>query len=156
MARLKEIKAGYKVVNRKRSATINAARKFHGHLGPFLVIGVRMGEASIKHLSLIGNERLDLRANVKVPLQTPFSCLLDGIQIATTCTIGNQRLKIENAETIQATFTTQKEAKALKITINESLSEQLKQKQSQNKLTEELALEIAEMPENQLFNITLE
>ena len=144
------------MVNRKRLATINAARKLHGHLGPFLVIGVRMGEAAIKNLNLTGNERLDLRVNVKVPLQTPFSCLLDGIQIATTCTVGNQRLKIENAETIQATFTTQKEAETLKITINESLSEQLKQKQTQNKLTEELALEIAEMPENQLFNITLE
>ena len=143
------------MVNRKRLATINAARKLHGHLGPFLVIGVRMGEAAIKNLNLTGNERLDLRVNVKVPLQTPFSCLLDGIQIATTCTVGNQRLKIENAETIQATFTTQKEAKALKITINESLSEQLKQKQSQNKLTEELALEIADIPENQLFKILL-
>ena len=146
----------FKVVNRKRLATINAARKFHGHLGPFLVIGVRMGEAAIKNLNLTDDKRNDLRVNVKVPLYPPFSCLLDGIQIATTCTVGNQRLKVENAETIQATFTTQKEAKTLKITINESLSEQLKQKQSQNKLTEELALEIADIPENQLFKITFE
>ena len=143
------------MVNRKRSATVNAARKFHGHLGPFLVIGVRMGESALKQFNLIGNERLDLRANVKVPLQTPFSCLLDGIQIATTCTIGNQRLTIQNAQNIQATFTTQKQAKTIKITIKETLNQQLKQKQTQNKLTEEYAKEIADMPENRLFNITI-
>jgi formylmethanofuran dehydrogenase subunit E len=143
------------VVNRKRSATINAARKFHGHLGPFLVIGVRMGEAALKQFNLTGNERLDLKANVKVPLQTPFSCLLDGIQIATTCTIGNQRLTIQNSDAIQAAFTTQKQAKTIKITIKETLDQQLKQKQTQNELTEEYAHEIADMPENQLFNITL-
>ena len=143
------------MVNRKRSATINAAQKFHGHLGPFLVLGVRMGEAAIKQFNLVGNERLDLRANVKVPLQTPFSCLLDGIQVSTTCTIGNQRLTIQNAQNIQATFTTQNKPKTVKITINETLNQQLKQKQTQNKLTEEYAKEIADMPENQLFNITL-
>ena len=143
------------MVNRKRSATINAARKFHGHLGPFLVIGVRMGEAAIKQFNLTGNERLDLKANVKVPLQTPFSCLLDGIQIATTCTIGNQRLKVENSNAIQATFTTQNKPKTIKITINETFNQQLNQKQTQNKLTEEYAQEIADMPENQLFNISL-
>lgn len=135
---------------------IEYARKLHGHVGPFLVIGLKMGAATKKALNLSDTECTLLRAEVAVPLQPPFSCLLDGIQVSTTCTIGNQRLQVKNSKTIEATFTRQKDAKKVKITLTQNLSEQLEQKQKQNQLTEELALEIADMPENQLFNITLE
>jgi len=138
------------------TALIEFARKLHGHVGPFLVIGLKMGAAAKKALKISDTECTLLRAEVAVPLHPPFSCLLDGIQVSTTCTIGNQRLKIKNSKTIQATFTRQKDAKKVKITLTQNLSEQLEQKQKQNQLTEELALEIADMPENQLFNITLE
>lgn len=137
------------------AATIEFARKLHGHVGPFLVIGLRMGIAAKKALKVSEAECTLLKAHVVVPLHTPFSCLLDGIQVATTCTVGNQRLQIENADEIQATFTKQKQPKTVKITIAPCLSEQLKQKQAQNQLTEEYALEIADMPENQLFIIIL-
>jgi len=135
---------------------IEFARKLHGHVGPFLVIGLKMGAAAKKALNLSDTECTLLTAEVAVPLHPPFSCLLDGIQVSTTCTVGNQRLQVKNSKTIQATFTRQKGAKKVKITLTQNLSEQLEQKQKQNQLTEELALEIADMPENQLFNITLE
>jgi len=138
------------------TALIEYGRKLHGHVGPFLVIGLKMGAAAKKALNISDTECTLLTAEVTVPLHPPFSCLLDGIQVSTTCTIGNQRLKIKNSKTIQATFTRQKDAKKVKITLTQHLSEQLEQKQKQNQLTEELALEIADMPENQLFNITLE
>jgi len=141
---------------KKLAATIEFARKLHGHVGPYLVIGLKMGAAAKKALNISDTECTLLTAEVAVPLHPPFSCLLDGIQVSTTCTIGNQRLKIKNSKTIQATFTRQKDAKKVKITLTQHLSEQLEQKQKQNQLTEELALEIADMPENQLFNITLE
>jgi len=137
------------------AATIEFARKLHGHVGPFLVIGLKMGIAAKKALKVSDAECTLLKAQVAVPLHPPFSCLLDGIQVATTCTVSNQRLKIENAENIEATFATQKQAKTVKITITQRLSEQLKQKQAQDKLTEQYALEIADMLENQLFNITV-
>jgi formylmethanofuran dehydrogenase subunit E len=111
-----------------------------------------MGVVAKKALNVSDAECTLLRAGVAVPLHPPFSCLLDGIQVSTTCTIGNQRLKIKNSKTIQATFRRQKNAKILKITLTQNLSEQLKQ----NKLTEAFAWKLAELPENQLFNITLE
>ena len=135
---------------------IEYARKLHGHVGPFLVIGLKMGAAAKKALNVSDAECTLLRAEVAVPLHPPFSCLLDGIQVSTTCTIGNQRLRVENSETIQATFTRQKDAKKVKITLTQHLSEQLEQKQKQDKLEEAFAWELAELPENQLFNITLE
>jgi len=46
--------------------TIDKAQKFHGHLGPFLVIGVRMGMIAKKVLSASSDERAVLKASVKV------------------------------------------------------------------------------------------
>jgi formylmethanofuran dehydrogenase subunit E len=74
----------------------NAAR-LHGHLGPFLVVGVRMGTIAKRQLCSSDNELALLSANAKVPLFPPYSCLLDGIQVTTTCTVGNQRLSVENS-----------------------------------------------------------
>jgi formylmethanofuran dehydrogenase subunit E len=138
------------------TALIEYGRKLHGHVGPFLVIGLKMGATAKKALSISDTECTHLTAEVSVPLHPPFSCLLDGIQVSTTCTIGNQRLKIKNSKTIQATFRSEKDAKAVKITLAQHLSEQLEQKQKQDKLDEAFAWELAELPENQLFNITLE
>ncbi|MCL5949741.1 MAG: formylmethanofuran dehydrogenase subunit E family protein [Candidatus Bathyarchaeota archaeon] len=140
----------------KHAATIEFARKLHGHVGPYLVIGLKMGIAAKKALKVSNAECTLLKAQVAVPLHPPFSCLLDGIQVATTCTVGNQRLQIENAENIKATFTMQKQEKTVKITLTPRFSEQLKLKQAQDQLTEQYAIEIANMPENQLFDIALE
>jgi formylmethanofuran dehydrogenase subunit E len=138
------------------TALIEYGRKLHGHVGPFLVIGLKMGAAAKKALNVSDTECTLLTAEVAVPLHPPFSCLLDGIQVSTTCTIGNQRLQVKNSKTIQATFRSEKDAKAVKITLTQHLSEQLEQKQKQDKLDEAFAWELAELPENQLFNITLE
>ena len=138
------------------TALIEFARKLHGHVGPFLVIGLKMGATAKKALNVSDADCTLLTAEVSVPLHPPFSCLLDGIQVSTTCTIGNQRLQIKKSKTIQATFTRQKDAKKVKITLTQNLSEQLKQKQKQDKLDEAFAWGLAELPENQLFNITLE
>ena len=135
---------------------IRDAQKLHGHLGPFLVIGVRMGAIAKRELSVADGECICLRANVKVPLFPPFSCLLDGIQASTSCTVGNQRLTIENGEEICVNFTKQNGDKTVKITLNPRLAEELKKKLSEDALTEEFALKIAGLPENQVFQIGLE
>ena len=137
------------------TALIEYARKLHGHVGPFLVIGLKMGVAAKKALNVSDTECTHLTAEVAVPLHPPFSCLLDGIQVSTTCTIGNQRLQIKDSKTIQATFTSEKDTKRVKITLTEQFREQLEQKQKQDKLGETFAWELAELPENRLFNVTL-
>jgi len=73
---------------------IENAAKLHGHLGPFLVIGVRMGDSAKRHLDLDDKSDRGLQASIKTPLSTPFSCVIDGIQATTSCTVGNQKLKI--------------------------------------------------------------
>ncbi len=138
------------------SATIEFARKLHGHVGPYLVIGLKMGAAAKKALSISDTEHMHLTAEAAVPLHPPFSCLLDGIQVSTTCTVGNRRLKIKSSKNIQATFGSKKDSKTVKITLADHFSEQLQQKLKQHALNEAFAWELADLPESQLFHIALE
>ncbi|MGQ9624680.1 MAG: FmdE family protein [Candidatus Bathycorpusculaceae bacterium] len=124
------------------------AEKLHGHLGPFLVIGVRMGVIAKK---ILNN---NLYATVKTPFLTPFSCVVDGVQAATTCTIGNQRLKIEDSSgEIAAYFKTLNPHKTLRIIVNPETVKALVDKLSEGIPNEDLAWEIAHKPEYELFRI---
>lgn len=135
------------MIEEKLKLAIKEAEKFHGHLGPFLVLGVRMGETAKKTLQTVS-----LQVTAKLPLLTPFSCVLDGIQVTTQCTIGNQKLKIENSsKEISAKFQCANTGKKLTITINSQTTEALMRKLSEGASNEELAWEIARTPENQLF-----
>jgi formylmethanofuran dehydrogenase subunit E len=134
---------------------IDSAQKLHGHLGPFLVIGVRMGMTAKKALKVSDEQCRFLKASVKVPLSPPFSCLLDGIQVATSCTVGNQRLSIEDSEEICVSLSEQDAGKTVKVTLKPDMAEELKKKLAQGSLTEKFALELAHTPENQLFNIEM-
>ena len=133
---------------------IEYARKLHGHVGPYVVIGLRMGVAAKKALNLPDEESMLLTTAISVPVRPPFSCLFDGVQVSTTCTVGNRRLQFKNAKNIQAVFSSQKDAKTVKITLTKQFREQLERKREQDKLDETFALELAKLPENQLFTIT--
>ncbi|MGB9756630.1 MAG: formylmethanofuran dehydrogenase subunit E family protein [Candidatus Bathyarchaeales archaeon] len=142
------------MIEEKIKLAIKEAEKFHGHLGPFLVLGVRMGETAKRILRIAHEENESLHITVKVPFLTPFSCVLDGIQVTTQCTIGNQKLKIENSsKEIFAIFQYLKADKKLTITVNQKITEDLMKKFSEGFSNEELAWEIASMPENKIFTV---
>jgi len=133
---------------------IRNAEKLHGHLGPFLVIGVRIGSLAKRILNTSTKESNELRVTAKLPFLTPFSCILDGIQATTQCTVGNQKLKVENMQAqIIVHFEQRDSDKALKIHVNPEIVGELKNKYSKGASNEELAWEIASMKESQLFII---
>jgi formylmethanofuran dehydrogenase subunit E len=134
------------------SLLIENAAKLHGHLGPFLVIGVRMGEMAKKHLNLDDKGSRRLQASIKTPLFTPFSCVIDGIQVATSCTVGNQKLKIDKStKEITARFKLQNSDKTMRISVNPEVAETLIEEMSKGANAEQLATKIAHMQEEQLF-----
>jgi len=79
-------------------------RAFHGHLGPYVVIGYRMAGLA---LSEIGSEgHFGVSAEVHSPLETPRSCLIDGVQIGSGCTLGKGNIMVAKApEPAWARFT---------------------------------------------------
>jgi formylmethanofuran dehydrogenase subunit E len=136
---------------------VKDAVRLHGHLGPFLVIGVRIGEAAKRILDSGNQKHGELHASVEVPFQTPFSCTLDGIQSTTHCTIGNRRLKVEESQQeITARFDSTHSDQDLTITVNPEIVKQIMDRISKGTPNEALAQTLVSMPERQLleFNIT--
>jgi formylmethanofuran dehydrogenase subunit E len=80
-----------------------AAGRFHGHIGPFLAIGLRMGQLANERL---GRAPMDMKAAVRVKARPPRSCVVDGIQYATGCTMGKGNIEIEpDPEKVAVRFT---------------------------------------------------
>lgn len=81
------------------SSELQVAKRFHGHLGPYLVIGMRMGHF---FTSVLGEKPFSYRIKVSVGWEPPPSCVIDGLQITTTCTIGNSMIRVEKLDDIRA------------------------------------------------------
>jgi len=133
--------------------TIEKAADFHGHLGPFLVMGVRIGLIGLRELELKqGAKRLQVTASLKYSV--PFSCVLDGIQVATGCTFGNKKLTLIDSHGIAAKFRLPNQEQtivAVNQTVFNKLKKELLSKRASNHEVEELARLIASTPEKDLF-----
>ncbi|MFP3985882.1 MAG: formylmethanofuran dehydrogenase subunit E family protein [Candidatus Bathyarchaeia archaeon] len=137
-------------------ALLDEAEKFHGHLGPFLVIGVRMGSIGLNRLNIKEGE--PLAVNALLPLHVPFSCIIDGLQVSTKCTVGNQKLSIKNSRRIQAEFERKNNGRKVSVALNllmfERLKTQLLQEALPDKEVRKLAWKIAAVSEEELFIVT--
>ena len=128
---------------------------FHGHLGPFLVVGVRMGIIGLKQLEARQGDTA-LRATVSLKRSVPFSCVIDGIQVTTKCTIGNAKLKIRNSPKEISTTLEILGGKRVTVTVNPARLAELRRslpKTVASDQLEEIARVIASMPEEDLFII---
>lgn len=75
--------------------------KFHGHLGPYVVIGYKMGEIANKKL---GYDSFSKKAIVWTGTTPPLSCIIDGIQISSGCTLGKGNITIYSEEIPKVQF----------------------------------------------------
>lgn len=64
--------------------------RFHGHDGPFLALGYRLGRHLLEELK--PNGIMGLRLTVRVTLEKPYTCILDGLQCATLATYGKRNI----------------------------------------------------------------
>jgi len=74
---------------------IERGTHLHGHLGPFLVAGIRMGLLALDLLESPGY--FGIRATSEAGSKTPLSCLTDGVQIGSGCTTGKGNLTVTDA-----------------------------------------------------------
>ncbi len=72
-----------------------ACERMHGHVGPWNVLGWRIGKAALRELDATwGRHELDIVCYI--PIATPYSCMADGLIIGTGNSLG--RLDIRLAE----------------------------------------------------------
>jgi len=143
----------FKQTSKQELATlVREAAEFHGHLGPFLVIGVRMGIIGLRELGIEKNDG-SLRITAMLRDSVPFSCTIDGIQVATKCTTGNRKLKLIDSQGIAAEFELLHREK-LTVAVNPTTFNRLKNRLLEDappEETQKLARMVASMPEEELF-----
>ncbi len=71
-------------------------KTFHGHLGPYLVLGYRMGRIALRELDSKGH--FGLSVTVHSWLEPPASCLIDGVQLGSGCTLGKRNIEITETD----------------------------------------------------------
>ncbi len=79
------------------------AMEFHGHGGAFMVVGLRMGLTALRELEARG--WFDIRCMVELTWRPPDSCVIDGIQSSTGCTMGKRNIEVSEKDGIAAEFT---------------------------------------------------
>ncbi|MCR3884510.1 formylmethanofuran dehydrogenase subunit E family protein [Methanotrichaceae archaeon M04Ac] len=126
---------------------VQKAVEFHGHLGPFLVLGVRMGHLAKRELGSSGFE--GMRAVAKTGNVPSLSCLLDGIQISTGCTMGNGKISAEPPGIPEAEFS----AGEKKVTIRAKgeVVEEIRRWRERYASLEEIARSIQGRSDEELF-----
>jgi formylmethanofuran dehydrogenase subunit E len=75
---------------------------FHGHLGPYLVLGLRMGRHAVRKLR--PKQLHEMSATVWAKSFPPQSCVVDGIQVSSGCTFGKRNISVKVANRSRAEF----------------------------------------------------
>jgi formylmethanofuran dehydrogenase subunit E len=127
--------------------TIDEASRFHGHLGPWLVIGYRAGQIARDRLK--PSDFHDLRCIVKVPCKIPFSCSIDGVQASACCTLGKGNITIEDKEDFEFIFTNSETGETLKLRLKREVLSKL----SSFKSTDEAVSYVKALREWELFEL---
>jgi len=127
---------------------IDRGIKLHGHAGPYLNLGIRMGLMALEMLDLKGY--FDLSTEVELRYKTPVSCLVDGLQISTGCTMGKGNIRvINNPDVIRASFKVKNDNKILIASLKPEIPDLINFKENS---CENLGESILKMSDLELFN----
>src|SRR4030042_832249 len=89
-------------MHKKNRITVEEAIKFHGHLGPYLTLGILAGELAINKLRC--KKYFGLEVKVWGANQKPESCLIDGLQLSTGATYGKGNIEKLDGSAIKIEF----------------------------------------------------
>jgi formylmethanofuran dehydrogenase subunit E len=124
---------------------LEGAVKFHGHFGPFLILGLRAGLLGIDYL---GKDYFELSAKVETAPQPPRSCFIDGIQFSSGCTIGKRNIDFKTGEGVSVEFT--RENHRISIIVRNDILKTLDQLTSDTQ-AETMGREILQKTDEELF-----
>lgn len=121
-------------------------QRFHGHLGVYVTVGLRMGA--------IGKRKFGhykgLRAIVQSAPEPPMRCILDGVQFSSGCTMGKGNIVLEPGSEPAVSF--EKDGRRLSISMRQGWTERIDREMSKEKEIEQ-SLFYFEIPEAELFEI---
>jgi formylmethanofuran dehydrogenase subunit E len=127
---------------------LKRAAEFHTHLGPFLVVGLRMGRVVTREL---GHEPFTIKIRASTGHVPPYSCLVDGLQVSTPCTVGNGGLVV--ADRRDMSIEAVKSGATLTVQLRSEMWRRIERDCTEEN-QETFACEIWEMPEGDLLTVT--
>jgi formylmethanofuran dehydrogenase subunit E len=126
---------------------LNRLKEFHGHLGPYVVIGYKMGLLATR---ILNSRDKNLKAEVKTGGKPPISCIIDGIQLSSGCTSGKGNISVSNEKIPEAKFSNGEKSVIIK------LKDNIRRKiDSGIRKESEKALWIYNLDNNNLFDIEI-
>ncbi len=137
--------------------------RFHGHLGPSVVAGARLGMAGLRAVGAKGYFDLDV-ACAGPFAGPPESCFLDGLQVATGATLGKRNLRTTDAEQIVLRLRNTRTGETAEVRPTEKLVELLKSakplrpdgsKEAPDDRIERIARQIGAMRDEEILVTTL-
>lgn len=132
----------------RKKISLKEAVRFHGHLGPYLVLGLKAGELALKKLS--SNKYFGLEVMVWGAQEKPKSCLIDGLQLATGATYGKGNIIKYNGSIIRIEVANKHTNKKIIMTLPDNLIKDLGNKIS-HKECEELARKLYRTDKSKIF-----
>ena len=124
--------------------------EIHGHGGPFMVVGLRMGLVALERLDAHG--WFDLKCVVRLRWAPPDSCVIDGIQTSSGCTMGKHNITVEEQDGIAAEFTKGKER--LEVHLRPEVLDRIR-KPGEEDYVRSVISELIEAPEAEIFVVSL-
>jgi len=128
--------------------TLKKIEDFHGHLGPYVILGYKMGLISNK---ILGKNPFEKKATIFTNIQPPHSCIIDGIQLSSGCTTGKNNIKILNDENLKVIFSN-KNGKNFEIALKNEIKNEIDTTITDENI-EEYSKKIWEKSNEELFDI---
>jgi len=95
--------------------------RFHGHIGPYAIVGYKMGEIANKTL---GSDPFSKKAVVWTGTTPPLSCIIDGLQISSGCTMGKGNILVKQESSPKVQFTNN-DGKKIEITLKPVIKQEI-------------------------------
>jgi len=123
--------------------------RFHGHVGPYVVLGYMSGRLAQERL---GANAFRLKVDVSAGHRPPMSCFVDGVQLGSGCTTGKGNLTTHEEALVEARFTSE-DGRCLRIAARPETLARLRPKLEKADV-QRVAGEFLAMTPEELFNIT--
>jgi len=130
--------------------SLKEAIRFHGHLGPYLVLGLLAGEFALKRLGC--KKYFGLTVRVSGANKKPKSCLIDGLQLSCGATYGKGNIKRIAGSKIEIIFKDKITKRTVYLELKDALLKVLASLIS-HKDSELLAKKIYRLNPGKLFNL---
>jgi len=101
--------------------TLKIIEGFHGHLGPYAVLGYKMGKIACEKL---GADPFEKKVTVSTGTTPPISCIIDGIQLGSGCTLGKGNISVTGEQLPKAVFSN-KNGRKVTISLQKQIQEEI-------------------------------